>query len=60
MCHKIQYDNECEKFCKIFWELNKKLERWLVGHGKKKEPSTHASSVMSSPPRPATGTPELH
>ena len=23
MCLKIRYDGKCEKFCKIFWKLNK-------------------------------------
>jgi len=23
MCHKTQCDEESEKFCKFFWELNK-------------------------------------
>jgi len=32
MCRKIQYDGESDKFCKIFWELNKALfykEQWI-------------------------------
>ena len=27
MCLKIRCDGECEKFCKIFWEINKALEK---------------------------------
>jgi len=27
---KIRCDRECEKFCKIFWELNKALEHTKV------------------------------
>ena len=27
---KIRCDGECEKFCKIFWEVNKALDRNLI------------------------------
>ena len=29
MRRKIRYDEECEKFCKIFLELNKALNRMV-------------------------------
>jgi len=36
MCLKIRCDGECEKFCKIFWEVNRALEPLhflAVAHG---------------------------
>ena len=55
MRQKIRYDGESEKFCKIFWELNK---AWKRG-----DMDTHAcvavarASNRRNPPRPATHRP---
>jgi hypothetical protein len=30
MCPNIRCDGESEKFCKIFWQLNRVLFEWII------------------------------
>ena len=41
MCRKIRCDRKCEKFCKIFWELNKASLQYAKSNVSKKPIISH-------------------
>jgi hypothetical protein len=59
ICLKIRCDGECEKFCKIFWEVNKALECRCLSQVDQNQTATNhgRESTVSFFHRKATAVP---